>query len=546
VVFTFSGFLTSYPDQQLPVLESSIWLPLELYCIERAALTLRLKQKHSWRNGSLWLAMAGVSVGLAVLAGHPQTILYEAYLGAAYALLRIPWREYLTCLWAVLAAAGVSAVQLLPSLQLFSFNSKGRLDFGYAAGGLVPGDLAGFLFNNPPGGRILYVGLLPLALALFAIIAVRSRQVAFWTAVGIVSVIVGLGTHGPLFRPFFNYLPGWDLFRDQERSVIMCCVALAVLSALGLNELLRILEQDRTGQRTWLAGAAGLAIVVISFLNLYLANNENNLWQGDSEQDFRLGSLLPVMQSDTDLFRVRVSEESISHNSGNLLGLQVVSGNSPFELNSFKAWTEDQPDGNRVTEWQLMQLTATHYIVSSRELCGDRCQEADGIKQLGVDGKLHLFKILFPLPRAFLVTNALGVGSEREAIQGINKPDFDGQKIIYIQGPVSHSTAFDPNAALRADVVGYAPGIVDIRTSSDRPAYLFTSEVSYPGWEAMLDGVQVPILTADGLFRAVDVPAGEHHLYFQYRPIPLYAGMISTGAAVLIMAGALLWAALRR
>ena len=29
VVFAFGGFLTSYPSQQLPVLESTVWLPLE-------------------------------------------------------------------------------------------------------------------------------------------------------------------------------------------------------------------------------------------------------------------------------------------------------------------------------------------------------------------------------------------------------------------------------------------------------------------------------------------------------------------------------------
>src|SRR5581483_3543230 len=37
IAFTFGGFLTSYPSQSLPVLESTVWLPLALYFIERAA-----------------------------------------------------------------------------------------------------------------------------------------------------------------------------------------------------------------------------------------------------------------------------------------------------------------------------------------------------------------------------------------------------------------------------------------------------------------------------------------------------------------------------
>ena len=72
VVFTFGGFLTSYPSQQLPVLESTVWLPLMLYCLERAA------RAKGWARSSRWVAGAGAAVALAVLAGHPQTVLYLA------------------------------------------------------------------------------------------------------------------------------------------------------------------------------------------------------------------------------------------------------------------------------------------------------------------------------------------------------------------------------------------------------------------------------------------------------------------------------------
>src|SRR5437773_3766345 len=158
VVFAFSGFLTSYPSQQLPVLESTLWLPLELYCLERAALDSRR-----------WLVGAGTCVALAVLAGHPQTVLYLAYLGAAYFLFRFPWRKWWQAVWVVLPALGLAAIQLLPTLQLFRLNQRGKLEFEFAAGGLLPSDLSALLLNEPSGGRILYLGLLPLALMLVAL-----------------------------------------------------------------------------------------------------------------------------------------------------------------------------------------------------------------------------------------------------------------------------------------------------------------------------------------------------------------------------------------
>ena len=41
----------------------------------------------------------------------------------------------------------------------------------------------------------------------------------------------------------------------------------------------------------------------------------------------------------------------------------------------------------------------------------------------------------------------------------------------------------------------------------------------YPGWIAELDGRQTPILRADVLFRAVEVPAGRHTVVFRYAPL---------------------------
>jgi uncharacterized membrane protein YfhO len=56
----------------------------------------------------------------------------------------------------------------------------------------------------------------------------------------------------------------------------------------------------------------------------------------------------------------------------------------------------------------------------------------------------------------------------------------------------------------------------------------------------MLDGQAVPIYAADGIFRAVWVPAGRHTLVFSYAPRSFTAGALVSLAA---WAGvlALLW-----
>jgi hypothetical protein len=560
VVFAFSGFLTSYPSQQLPVLESTVWLPLELYFIERAAespLPPR-RERARVREPTLWLACAGATTALAILAGHPQTVLYLAYLGAAYFLFRMPWRAWWRAIWVVLPAIGLAAAQLLPTLQLFRLNARGGLDYGFAAGGLMPGDLAALVLDQPSGGRILYVGILPLAVALAAMFLVRSRQVVFWAVTAAVALLLSLGTHGPLFRPFFDFLPGWNLFRDQERAVVWFALAAAVLAGCGLARLLKHLAAP------W-AVLVGAGVIAASYGNLLWANGGNNLSSDPPGLD-AIASLLQPVQADRDVFRVRISQESLGHNTGNLFGVQFVSGDSPFELEAFKDWTEDQPAGNRVAEWQLLRLTNSHYVISSRELCAAPCGEADGLLLLGSQDvpantrilesqrgasprgrRLYLYRVLFPLPRAFFLTQAQPVTAEREAIEILNRPDFDPSQTLLLQGaPVTHSSPPDPNARMRTDVTGYAPGFVEVRTSSDRPAYLYLSEVAYPDWQASIDGAPAHLLLAAGLFNALDVSPGDHHVVVQYVPRPFYIGAVISAVTVLAMAIAVAYTLSRR
>jgi hypothetical protein len=75
--------------------------------------------------------------------------------------------------------------------------------------------------------------------------------------------------------------------------------------------------------------------------------------------------------------------------------------------------------------------------------------------------------------------------------------------------------------------------VAEVTTNS--PGMLLLTDLHYPGWRAQANGRDLEILRADGLFRAVPLPAGAHRVVFRYRPVSFYAGAALSLSALLTM-----------
>jgi hypothetical protein len=80
--------------------------------------------------------------------------------------------------------------------------------------------------------------------------------------------------------------------------------------------------------------------------------------------------------------------------------------------------------------------------------------------------------------------------------------------------------------------------------SSDGGLVMF-SEIYYPGWEAAIDGKEANILRADYIFRALEVPAGNHTVEFTFKPKAYTVGNKVTAATswlvVLLLMASIYW-----
>ena len=110
-----------------------------------------------------------------------------------------------------------------------------------------------------------YLGITVLVLALFGLLGRRSRGLRwFMGGLSLVWLLFALGTHTPVWRIFYEVVPGISLFRVPAIAAFLVNFGAVTLFALGVDDLVR--ESPSPGK--FLAGRRGR--VLTGFLGLLL------------------------------------------------------------------------------------------------------------------------------------------------------------------------------------------------------------------------------------------------------------------------------------
>ncbi|MDQ6746565.1 MAG: hypothetical protein M3010_00450, partial [Candidatus Dormibacteraeota bacterium] len=251
VVFTFSAFLMKWSSNE-HVFGSAIWLPLALGGLEvarrgiiitAAALALSLLAGHAQIALIVWLATAvwaGVGLASSALATRRST-------AGDNGRLR---REAMSTVAAFALAAGLAAVQLLPTAQFSGLIVRQDTTFAQArlsalpvrhAPTLVLPDYLGSPLNGNYAGAVnytetaLYAGLLTLPLAVLGLLKRPGRLAAFFGLLTLIGVLATLGT--PFYRLILA-LPGFSRTLYVTRFILLIDAGLAGLAAIGLHSLI--------------------------------------------------------------------------------------------------------------------------------------------------------------------------------------------------------------------------------------------------------------------------------------------------------------------
>jgi len=152
----------------------------------------------------------------------------------------------------------------------------------------------------------------------------------------------------------------------------------------------------------------------------------------------------------------------------------------------------------------------------------------------------RLYRVRDVVPRLRLVAHARSLTPGEDLAAALSDPAYDPAGAVLL---ASMSDGADGGAdgdgapAGEAAITEETPERIKIRVRAERSGFVVLADAYAPGWSALLDGRPVPVLRADGLFRAVAVSKGEHALEMAYRPASVTVGLLM-GACGLLVAGA--------
>ena len=143
------------------------------------------------------------------------------------------------------------------------------------------------------------------------------------------------------------------------------------------------------------------------------------------------------------------------------------------------------------------------------------------------------------LGSAWLVQNVKKVNSPDEEITALGNTDLATTAVVDAS-KFTVDNSYNSSGTIR--LVSAEPNEMVYEADVPAPSLAVFSEVYYPeGWTATIDDQEVPILRANYILRALEVPAGKHTIRFQFAPRSYEIGnAVTVFASGLLVVGVLL------
>ena len=187
---------------------------------------------------------------------------------------------------------------------------------------------------------------------------------------------------------------------------------------------------------------------------------------------------------------------------------------------------------------RLLRVGSVEYALLRRWPAGDGLEPV-GVAPNATSLPVQVYRVRDPLPRAYLVPEAVILPLGTPTLERILSPGFDPLRQVVLEPgtapPVSTPTPFTGRAML------LSRSALEVRVDTSAPAasFLVLTDSHAPDWHVEVDGHPAELLRANQMFRGVALAPGSHRVIFRYRPAALFWGIaisLATGLAVAVRA----------
>ena len=185
-------------------------------------------------------------------------------------------------------------------------------------------------------------------------------------------------------------------------------------------------------------------------------------------------------------------------------------------------------------------LNLRYFIVPREEAIPPEQQAALSLRPV-YEGEVRIYERMNALPRAMIRHRTDFVADDGQILRAL-RGGYDVRRAVILKGtaPPAPPAAVDPiegGSSVLSESYGVNRKAFRVRMAQE--GFLVVNDVQYPGWRAEVDGRPAPLWTANYLFQAVRVPAGEHRVSLRFDPWSLRAGIV---LSLVTLAALLAWA----
>lgn len=345
----------------------------------------------------------------------------------------------------------------------------------------------------------------------------KKLKIALGITVGL-CLLLGFG--GSMFFDFTNPVAEAEypqqliaaLKEDRASLATESALKSAIYIALA-GGLIWAFLKDKIKANILVIGIGALVAVDLLSVATHYLNSENYQEPADFEQVFQPRPVdQQVLQDKDPYYRVLDLTRSTYNDAIQCYFHKCIGGYSPAKLEIYQDLIDVHM--SRQFNAQVLNMLNTKYIIFNNN--------NTPVAQVNKDANgnawfVEEIKWAQNADEEILSMNAPALGDTTQ----IANP-FDSKKTAVVREHFRKELggfSFGKDSNAKVVLTKYGLNDLSFQSSNSKDGFAVFSDIYYEkGWEAYIDGKQVPILRANYVLRALRVPAGEHKIEFHFRP----------------------------